>query len=179
MFSSNDINSTIKIIDFGVAIIHRLNDPLMTAFAGSVRSVAPEVIKRKYGRECDLWSVGVITYFLLTQQMPFNGSSNDAVFQNICDGRFFYPQWTETGLSEASKDFIDSLLVVDPRERLTAKQALGHAWIRGNYVRASSSRSQSRALVPHVASRALVPSPRALVPHVSSRKSSRRRSRGY
>lgn len=130
----NDTESEVKIIDFGVATVHNPGDPPLTAFAGSVRSVAPEVVKRSYGRECDLWSVGVITYFLLTQQMPFNGPTNDVVFQKIVSGKFFYPQWAMTGLSPEVKHFINSLLVVDPRARMTARQALTHPWIRGKKI---------------------------------------------
>jgi serine/threonine protein kinase len=130
MLSRDDINSPVKIIDFGLAIIHNSSDPPMTAFAGSAFTVAPEVVKRSYGKECDLWSVGVISYFLLTQRMPFNAKSDQEIFQKIVAGNFGYPAWTETGLSEAAKDFIDRLLVTNPKRRLTAKQALSHLWIR-------------------------------------------------
>ena len=83
MLSRDDINSPVKIIDFGLAIIHNSSDPPMTAFAGSAFTVAPEVVKRSYGKECDLWSVGVISYFLLTQRMPFNAKSDQEIFQKI------------------------------------------------------------------------------------------------
>ncbi|EJK75522.1 hypothetical protein THAOC_02753, partial [Thalassiosira oceanica] len=126
-----DPNSPIKIIDFGVATLHKPGDPPLNAFAGSLRSVAPEVIKRSYDNQCDMWSVGIVTFFLLTQQMPFNGGTNQEIFQKICSGRFFFPRWTEQGLSEEAKDFIDDLLVLDPRERMTSREALAHPWIRG------------------------------------------------
>ena len=126
-----DPNSPIKIIDFGVATLHRPGDPPLSAFAGSLRSVAPEVIKRSYDKQCDMWSVGIVTFFLLTQQMPFNGDTNQEIFQKICSGQFFFPRWTEQGLSEEAKDFIDDLLVLDPRERMTSREALAHPWIRG------------------------------------------------
>ena len=87
MLSSDDINSPVKIIDFGLATTHGSDDPPMTAFAGSAFTVAPEVIKRSYGKECDLWSVGVVTYFLLTQRMPFNAPSDKEIFQKI--GKLF------------------------------------------------------------------------------------------
>jgi len=132
MLSNDDVNSSpVKIIDFGLATTHDpRSDPPMTAFAGSAFTVAPEVVKRSYGKECDLWSVGVIAYFLLTQKMPFNAKSDKEIFQKIVSGDYGYPQWTEKGLSEEAKDFIDRLLVVDPKRRLTAKQAFSHLWIR-------------------------------------------------
>lgn len=135
--SRSDEHSTVKIIDFGVATTHKPGDAPMTAFAGSMKSMAPEVVKRSYGKECDLWSCGVITYFLLTQQMPFNSPTNNPkeIFEQIKTGRFFYPRWAATGISEDSKDFIDALLEVNPRKRLSAKQALSHPWLRQKRVK--------------------------------------------
>ena len=133
-----DPNSPIKIIDFGVATLHKPGDPPLNAFAGSMRTVAPEVIKRSYDNQCDMWSVGVVTFFLLTQQMPFNGGTNQEIFQKICSGQFFFPRWTEQGLSEEAKDFIDDLLVLDPRERMTSREALAHPWIRGQMTKSRS-----------------------------------------
>lgn len=144
MFKTEDVNSPIKIIDFGVATVHRPGDAPLTAFAGSVRSVAPEIIKGKYGRECDLWSIGVIVFFLLTQEMPFDGQSSDKIFQQIVSGIFYFPQWTATGLTERAKHFIDHLLLVDPKRRMTAKEALSHSWIRGNQMRQVVVRSQPK-----------------------------------
>jgi calcium-dependent protein kinase len=146
IFSGNDFNSAIKIIDFGVSKIHKPGDAPLTAFAGSVRSVAPEVVKRNYGRECDLWSTGVITFFLLTQQMPFNGVTSDDIFAKIVAGRFYYPQWALAGLTEEAKDFINRLIVVDSRKRMTAEQGLTHTWIRGKKNRQPApSRPSTRA----------------------------------
>ncbi|KAL9185978.1 hypothetical protein ACHAXT_005216 [Thalassiosira profunda] len=157
MLSRDDIRSPVKIIDFGLATIHGPNDPPMTAFAGSAFTVAPEVIARKYGKECDLWSVGVITYFLLTQKMPFNARSDNDIFQKIVRCDYGYPPWAERGLSEAAKDFIDRLLVVDPRRRLTARQALSHVWIRRQNKRhEASSNSLELALVPVAEEKAIV-----------------------
>jgi serine/threonine protein kinase len=148
IFSENDINSAIKIIDFGVSKIHKPGDPPMTAFAGSVRSVAPEIVRRRYGRECDLWSVGVITFFLLTQRMPFNGETSDDIFAKIVTGKFQYPRWAMTGLTKEGRDFIDRLIVVDPMTRMTARQGLSHAWIRGKCK--IGEPASSRARIPMV-----------------------------
>jgi serine/threonine protein kinase len=130
MLSEDGINSHIKIIDFGLAMIHGPNDPPMTALAGSAFTVAPEVLKRSYGRECDLWSVGVIAYFLLTSQVPFNAKSDKEIFAKILNGRYSFPSWAEAGLAKMAKDFIGKLIVVDPKQRMTAKRALSHPWIR-------------------------------------------------
>jgi serine/threonine protein kinase len=148
MLKTGDNNkASVKIIDFGLACVHRPEDPPLTAFAGSAFTVAPEVIQRQYGKEVDLWSVGVITYFLLMHLMPFNASSNDEMFKKIQSGIFAYPQWAKTGVTEEAKDFIERLLVVNPKKRMTAKQALSHAWIRK--VQNHSDADMSMAVVPY------------------------------
>ena len=129
MLREDNLNSRVVIIDWGLATIHSADDPPMTAFAGSAFSVAPEVIRRSYGKECDLWSCGVITFFLLTRGMPFNANTDKEIFRKILSGQFSYSQWAKN-ISEEAKDFIDKLLVVNPKYRMTAKQALAHSWIR-------------------------------------------------
>lgn len=72
----------IKIIDFGCARETKLND--MTTFQGTVSHMAPEIIKKKtnkdgfsaYTSNCDVWSLGVIMFRLLTGQPPFSGGNN-------------------------------------------------------------------------------------------------------
>lgn len=80
--------------------------------------------------------------------MPFNGSTSDEIFAAIITGKFYYPQWTATGLCEEAKDFINRLLIGDPRRRMSAKQALRHPWFmkRNNMPVATTT---SKALVPH------------------------------
>lgn len=161
MLLNDDIDTCpIKIIDFGLATLHDpRTDPPMTAFAGSAFTVAPEVVKRRYGKECDMWSVGVITYFLLTQKMPFNCKADADIFRKIVSGDYGYPKWAETGISEEAKDFIDALLVVDPKRRLTAKQGLTTPWIRKHNERLARSVSnayENLALVPVNEEKAIV-----------------------
>ena len=81
--------------------------------------------------------------------MPFNGSTSDEIFAAIVIGKFYYPQWTATGLSEEVKDFINRLLVVDPRRRMSAKQALRHPWFMKRKKNIPVGPTTSKALVPH------------------------------
>lgn len=103
-------------------------------------------IKRSYDKMCDLWSCGVISYFLLTRGVPFNAPTDKQIFEKILSGQFGYPQ--KNGISEEAKDFVDKLLVVNPKKRMTAKQALAHSWIRKHNVSHSKQnvdRSETRA----------------------------------
>ena len=139
MFSKNDQNSDVKIIDFGVATIHPPRAPPLTAFAGSLRSVAPEVVRRSYDRACDLWSVGVTAYFLLTAAMPFDGPAPPDVLRRIARGAYRFPRGAAAELSAEARDFVDGLLQVDVRRRMTARVALEHPWLRGRGTRPAAA----------------------------------------
>ena len=71
MFSDHE---SIKFIDFGFAIQTGKKKSEMD-IAGTPYYIAPEVLTGKYGRECDIWSLGVCIYQLLTGKMPFDGDS--------------------------------------------------------------------------------------------------------
>jgi calcium-dependent protein kinase len=96
---------------------------------GTPYYVAPEVLLSEYDCQCDLWSIGVITYILLCGYPPFNGTSNDEIFEKIRYARYIFYSVDWVGISNEAKDFIARLLVVDPDKRMTAKQALNHPWM--------------------------------------------------
>jgi len=121
----------VKIADFGLSKI--LGDEAMLKTAcGTPGYVAPEVLQLNgYGKEVDMWSIGVIMYILLCGFPPFYEESNAQLFKAIMEGRFSYPAPYWSGVSDSAKDLINKLLVVDPKKRLTAEQALQHPWIAG------------------------------------------------
>lgn len=128
LFNSEDENSTLKAIDFGLSDYvkpdERLND-----IVGSAYYVAPEVLHRSYGTEADMWSIGVIAYILLCGSRPFWARTESGIFRAVlkADPSFDEAPWPS--LSADAKDFVKRLLNKDYRKRLTAAQALSHPWL--------------------------------------------------
>ena len=128
LFETNDENSPIKIIDFGLARVHT-GHTAMNDLVGTPYYIAPEVLRRNYNKSCDLWSVGVIAYILLCGYPPFNGRDNNETHRLILKGLFRYPSEEWDGVSREARDFICRLLKMDPNTRMTTEQALRHPWI--------------------------------------------------
>lgn len=119
----------VKLADFGFAQVLRRPKSLKLR-CGSPCYVAPEIINGEYyGEAVDVWSVGVITYILLGGYPPFYDDDPRRLYQRIrTAGYRFHPEkWDH--VSDEAKDLISKLLVVDPEERLTAREALEHPWM--------------------------------------------------
>jgi len=134
LFKSKDPGSELLIADFGLSKIMdpEKYDVLMTT-CGTPGYMAPEVIRKiGHGKPVDLWSIGVLTYFLLCGYTPFDSHNNVDELNRIMVADFtFDPEyWSE--ISDSAKNFIKSLIVVDPAARPTALQALQHQWIFSN-----------------------------------------------
>ena len=120
----------IKIIDFGNARIFDKKTISNNSIVGSSYYIAPEVFLRKYNKECDLWSAGVILYMLIVGSPPFCGENDKKVFSNIKTGIFDKNDKRWINASNEVKDLICKLLVYEPKKRLTANEALQHPWFQ-------------------------------------------------
>eukprot|EP00581_Thalassiosira_minuscula_P008281 CAMPEP_0183701868 /NCGR_PEP_ID=MMETSP0737-20130205/104_1 /TAXON_ID=385413 /ORGANISM="Thalassiosira miniscula, Strain CCMP1093" /LENGTH=414 /DNA_ID=CAMNT_0025928361 /DNA_START=176 /DNA_END=1420 /DNA_ORIENTATION=+ len=123
--------SQIKLIDFGLSTRHPPQCKPLTAVVGTSYYMAPELLRGSYGRSCDIWSVGVVAYTMLFGRPPFNGQTNDIIFEKIRRGEFNLEHsslWN--GVGRDAKDFIRCLLVMDPTKRWTADMALEHPWLK-------------------------------------------------
>ena len=70
-----------KLIDFGLAL--NSDSDSSDTMVGTPYYIAPEALDNKYGFACDLWSLGVIMYILLSGYLPFSGGSTDEVFEKV------------------------------------------------------------------------------------------------
>jgi serine/threonine protein kinase len=127
----NDIE--IKLTDFGLAKAVNGEDGLKT-FCGTPQYFAPEVLRRRntvagrgrYGKQADMWSLGVILYVLLSGTPPFDVGLG---FEVVADAKIVFPEEHWAGVSEKARDLVRCLLVTDPRKRVSVLQACKHEWI--------------------------------------------------
>ncbi|KAM3927503.1 death-associated protein kinase 2 isoform 2-T3 [Leptodactylus fuscus] len=119
----------IKLIDFGLA--HKIEDGVeFKNIFGTPEFVAPEIVNYEpLGLAVDMWSIGVITYILLSGASPFLGENKQETLSNISAVNYEFDEEFFSHTSDLAKDFIRKLLVKDTRKRLTIQEALSHPWI--------------------------------------------------
>ncbi|KAK6175625.1 hypothetical protein SNE40_014041 [Patella caerulea] len=121
----------LKITDFGLSKILG-TDATMHTVCGTPAYCAPEIfVGKKYTQSVDIWSLGVVTYILLSGYEPFIASTDREMFKKIIksDYEFDSPYWD--AISENAKDLIRKMLMLEPNKRITAEQALKHPWVMG------------------------------------------------
>lgn len=99
-------------------------DQKLNEIVGSAYYVAPEVLRRSYGTEADVWSIGVIAYILLCGSRPFWARTESGIFRAVLKASPHFDDDSWPSSSTEAKDFVRCLLCKDPNRRITATQAL-------------------------------------------------------
>lgn len=127
LYEKIEQGSEIKIADFGMSAKFG-NNQRMQSLAGTPYYLAPEVLQGSYTKSCDIWSLGVFLYFILSGSHPFRGICIDEVFEKVTIGavKFEGGEWGK--ISSQAVDLIKHMLTSDPKKRITIKKALTHPW---------------------------------------------------
>ncbi|EHB16146.1 Putative myosin light chain kinase 3 [Heterocephalus glaber] len=137
----------IKIIDFGLARRYKPREKLKVNF-GTPEFLAPEVVNYEFvSFPTDMWSVGVITYMLLSGLSPFLGETDAETMNFIVNCSWDFDADTFEGLSEEAKDFVSRLLVKEKSCRMSATQCLKHEWLNNLPAKASKSKVHLKSQV--------------------------------
>ncbi|RYR58804.1 hypothetical protein Ahy_A05g024677 isoform C [Arachis hypogaea] len=129
LFLSKDENSPLKATDFGLSVFFKPGD-VFKDLVGSAYYVAPEVLRRSYGPEADIWSAGIILYILLSGVPPFWAENEQGIFDAILRGRIDFSSDPWPSISSSAKDLVKKMLRADAKERLSAVEVLNHPWMR-------------------------------------------------
>jgi len=125
----HDDPKELKITDFGLSKDY-FKEKLITS-CGTASYAAPEVLMGKtYTPECDIWSLGVITFILLSAEFPFYGPDEASIFRSILSMNYKFREeiWGDDKVSPEAKDFI-SKIFVEANKRMNAEQCSQHPWL--------------------------------------------------
>lgn len=127
LYDGTGEDAKIKLIDFGFSCLVKYK---MNQACGSLSYVAPEVLGTTgYDKQCDMWSLGVIVFLLLSGYSPFQGGPRQQVMRRIMSGKYIMRVERWEHISRPGREFVAGLLEVDPKTRLTCAQALNHPWM--------------------------------------------------
>ncbi|XP_055719653.1 ribosomal protein S6 kinase alpha-5 isoform X2 [Salvelinus fontinalis] len=138
LFTDESENSEIKIIDFGFARLKPPDNQLLKTPCFTLAYAAPEILKYDgYDESCDLWSLGVILYTMLSGQVPFQcqgksltHTSAEEIMKKIKQGDFSFEGEAWRSVSQQAKDLIQELLTVDPDKRIKMCGLRYNAWLQ-------------------------------------------------
>merc|ERR1711934_1331611 len=131
VFESREPTAQLKLIDFGLSSRHeKAGLKRMKTLVGTPYYMAPEVIDRsvQYDNECDVWSLGVILYMMLTGSPPFNGGNEMHIMQSVRKNDIEYEDQSWEKMPEA-KALVKQMLQVNPKKRYTCDQVLHSKWL--------------------------------------------------
>ncbi|PON82515.1 Serine/threonine protein kinase [Trema orientale] len=129
LFVNWEDDAPLKIIDFGLSVFFKPEDKFSDV-VGTPYFVAPEVFKKRYGPEADVWSAGVILYFLLSGSLPFKGDSEEEIFKMVLHDHLDFSSDPWPSISEGAKDLVNRMLDKEPSRRISAHDILRHPWVQ-------------------------------------------------
>jgi serine/threonine protein kinase len=120
-----------KIGDFGLA--RKLdNKRYAQSFVGTPQYMAPDILLQskhgdQYSFKVDIWSMGVLFYFLITGNPLFDGATMKDLGAQVKKGDWYLP--ASTNLSAQGILFINSILTFEEDDRLTWPEIMQHDYL--------------------------------------------------
>lgn len=127
VFETASKDSLIKIIDFGTSRQLKKGEKLKSRL-GTAYYIAPEVLNLNYDSKCDIWSCGVILFIFIFGYPPFNGKTDDEIFEKVKKGSVKFPDSPK--VSAEVKSLITKMLTLSPDQRPTADELLKEPWFQ-------------------------------------------------
>lgn len=134
-----DEDDVVKIVDFGVSEIFEQDNDEIKKTAGSPAYMAPELarlsngtnidqVQKIAGRPADIWSLGVVLYYILTGKLPFVASTVVELFDSIINNPVDLSMISDSDL----KDLLSQLLEKDALKRIKMEELRQHPWVTCN-----------------------------------------------
>ena len=125
-------NNEVKIMDFGLSKIASKEEKLNEGF-GTLYYAAPELIQNNpYNKEVDVWSLGVILYYMFTGCYPFMGKEEVEIEDKIINEPVEFKDGEWEVISDKVKDLIRKCLEKDPEERIIIDDFINHPWFNNS-----------------------------------------------
>lgn len=102
----------------------RIYEPVGTSYY-----IAPEAIITQYNEKCDLWSIGIVCFMLLSGKPPFDGKTDKDIIRKVRKGVVDFDIEELKEVSEDAKDFLKKMLTIHVERRCTGDEAMTHMWI--------------------------------------------------
>ena len=126
MITQQNDFGVIKIMDFGLSKIVSTQEKMVDGY-GTLSYVAPEVLLRTpYNKEVDIWSMGVILYYMLCGHLPFKGNKEVKKKKKIVNDDLEFDEEEWEIRSKKVRELISSCLKKEPEERITIDEFLNH-----------------------------------------------------
>lgn len=123
--------SRVKVSDFGLSKIVT-NETLLTTMCGTPAYLAPEiwnVNNQNYDKKVDVWSLGVILFYMFAKELPFESDNRGDLQKLILCGNYSFNSKVWGRITKEAKDLIGKMLTIDPKDRISIDDVLRHEWI--------------------------------------------------